>query len=66
MGQEVPQLVYTILMCKPVTCFQALRLMLERQPSFSDINVKPDPGEVTHTESLDVLIQLYAGCLHGE
>ena len=39
-------------------------MTLERLPSITD-NVKPLRTEVTHEDALNVLVEIYAGCLHG-
>ncbi len=45
--------------------FQGLRDALKRLPSQSE-NVVPQRTEVTHEESVNVLVEIYASCLQGK
>ena len=40
-------------------------MTLERLPNIAD-NVKPLRSEVTNEECLNILVEIYAGCLHGK
>ena len=40
-------------------------MTLERLPNITD-NVKPLRSEVTNEECLNILVEIYAGCLHGK